>query len=141
MDSRQTVLIIDPDPQSRGAIKGMVQALGYEVVAAWNARDGLARFDECPSQAVITHLGSPHLAGLQAAYHLKARCPQARVVVIVDEDFYGPAAELQRLGVDVLIQAPIRFSAIKRALARSQPRAPVSAPADPGRVHMAWTHG
>ncbi len=141
MEPRPTALIIDSNPQSRGTIKGMVQALGYEVVAAWNARDGLARFDQCPSQAVITHLGSPHLTGLQAAYHLKARCPRTRVVVIVDEDFYGPAAELQRLGVDVLIQAPIRFSAIKKALTRPSSRASVSATADHARVGSFRSNG
>jgi len=139
-DHRPTALIIDPNPQSRGTIKGMVQALGYEVFAAWNARDGMARFDECPSQAVITHLGSPHLKGLQTAYHLKARCPQTRVVVIVDEEFYGPAAELQRLGVDAVLEAPIHFSALRKVLS-SRPWAPARDSADPGRAELAVSGG
>jgi DNA-binding NarL/FixJ family response regulator len=110
------VLIIDDDPQSRGALKGMVQALGFSVVMARNAQDGLDLCEDCPPMAVITHLGLPHLSGLQAAYHLKAHCPRTKVVLIFDDDPGPSGHRLRDLGVDLLVQAPVRFSTLRRAL-------------------------
>ncbi len=116
MDATSTVLIIDDDPRSRGDLKGMVQALGFDVITARNAKDGLSQCEECPPLAVITHLGLPQLSGLQAAYHLKARCSRTKVLLIIQDESMPLGHRLKDLGVDLLITAPVRFSALRRAL-------------------------
>jgi DNA-binding response OmpR family regulator len=128
MPSTSTILIIDGNPQSRGDLKGMVQALGFDVILARTARDGLCQCEECPPLAVITYLGLPHLSGLQAAYHLKARCPRTRVLLIIQDDPGPSGHRLRDLGVDLLLQAPVRFSELRRALwPRTEDRHPVAA--------------
>jgi DNA-binding NarL/FixJ family response regulator len=116
MPSTSTILIIDGNPQSRGDLKGMVQALGFNVILAVSAQEGVDQCAECPPLAVITHLGLPHLSGLQAAYHLKARCPLTRVLLITENDPGASGDRLRDLGVDLLLQAPVRFSTLRLAL-------------------------
>jgi DNA-binding NarL/FixJ family response regulator len=116
MDMTKTVLIIDDDPRSRGNLKGMVQALGFEVVLAVNAGHGLEQCEDCPPLAVITTLGLPKLEGLQAAYHLKARCPRTKVLLIVRDEPVPSGRRLLELGADMLLQAPVRFSTLRRVL-------------------------
>jgi DNA-binding response OmpR family regulator len=116
VDTAPNVLLIDDDPQSRANLKGMVQALGYNVIMARDAKEGLDQCSECPPLAVITQLGLPHLSGLQVSYHLKARCPRTKVLLITKNDPGASGHRLRELGVDVLLQAPVRFSTLRRAL-------------------------
>ena len=70
------VLVIDDQPLLRDVFAEFLELLGHEADLAADGREGLARFDPCVHQAVLTDLLMPELTGLDVAAAIRARgCP------------------------------------------------------------------
>lgn len=114
----QVVLLVDDDGLAREALAGMLEAWGYEVVAAPSAEDALdyaAQLERL--DAVVSDLWLPGRSGHELLAELsKARPALRRVVVSGDTD--AATGERVRATGAHFLQKPVTAPALKAALER-----------------------
>lgn len=76
------VLIIDDDPELRGILRQRFVLEGYEVCVAADGREGLARYEECGPDVVITDLLMPEIDGLEVIRNLKSKAHPPLVIAM-----------------------------------------------------------
>ena len=80
--ARETILLVDDEPQVRESVKRLLVGQGYTVVEASHANDAIGIYDAAPSEIdlVLTDVTMPGLSGYDLAEHLRARAPDLPVV-------------------------------------------------------------
>ena len=81
-DESERVLIVDDDPSMRTALMETVKRLGYSVQGAVDGMDALERITRFRPWMVLTDLKMPRLNGLELIKEIKARAPQATIVLM-----------------------------------------------------------
>ncbi|MBW8911234.1 MAG: response regulator, partial [Sphingomonas sp.] len=78
-----TILVIDDEPMVRMATAAMLSALGYDVVQAASAREGLALIEDGldPAVVVTDHI-MPGMTGAELALRLRTDRPTIAVMII-----------------------------------------------------------
>jgi len=111
MWSMARILIIDDDAQLRATLREVLEREGYEVVEAPNGREGLERYQEAPTEVMITDILMPEQEGLETIMILRRVDPQAKIIAISGGgqtgrmDFLHLAA---MLGVQRTLRKPFR---------------------------------
>jgi len=82
MWSMARILIIDDDAQLRATLREVLEREGYEVVEAPNGREGLERYQEAPTEVMITDILMPEQEGLETIMILRRVDPQAKIIAI-----------------------------------------------------------
>ncbi len=81
--NRGTILVIDDEPAVRFSTAEMIRALGYDVVEATSAREGLDLIDEGLDPAVVvTDHVMPGMTGAELALRLRVERPGTAVMII-----------------------------------------------------------
>src|SRR5687768_3683959 len=78
----KTILIIEDDDQLRRMLVATLTKEGYEVRAAQNGVDGMARFNESKPDLVITDLIMPQKEGLETIQEMKLQDPKIKILAI-----------------------------------------------------------
>lgn len=82
-ENRGTILVIDDEPVVRSGTAEMISALGYDVVQAASAREGLDLIDDGLDPAVvITDHVMPGMTGAELALRLRIERPGTAVMII-----------------------------------------------------------
>ena len=82
-DIKPRVILIDDDESIRTWIKGLLVALGCEVVGeAENGRDGVELFKKERPDLVMLDLQMPEVGGAMALEYILAADPEARVILL-----------------------------------------------------------
>lgn len=123
------VLIVDDEPHIRRMMRLTLEAAGYEVGEAADGHDGLARFrDGREWAAVLLDQKMPGLDGLGTLRQLKARVPEACVVMVTAFASIELAVDAMRLGATDFLRKPMTPEMLRGAVAAalaSRPRTPV----------------
>jgi DNA-binding NtrC family response regulator len=81
-DGSERILIVDDDPSMRTALMETVKRLGYSVQGAVDGMDAIERLVRFRPWMVLTDLRMPRLNGLELIKEVKARAPQATIVLM-----------------------------------------------------------
>ena len=123
------ILIVDDEPHIRQMMRLTLEAAGYEVGEAADGHDGLARFGEGREwAAVLLDQKMPGLDGLETLRQLKARVPEACVVMVTAFASIELAVDAMRLGATDFLRKPMTPEMLRGAVAAalaSRPRTPV----------------
>ena len=123
------ILIIDDEPHIRQMMRLTLEAAGYEVGEAVDGHDGLARFaDGREWAAVLLDQKMPGLDGLETLRQLKARVPEACVVMVTAFASIELAVDAMRLGATDFLRKPMTPEMLRGAVAAalaSRPRTPL----------------
>lgn len=76
------ILIIDDDVQLCATLRDVLEREGYEVAEAHNGREGLERYQEAPTEVMITDILMPEQEGLETIMTLRRVDPQAKIIAI-----------------------------------------------------------
>ena len=80
---RQTVLIVEDDPQLRDLFRLALRAAGYAVIAVEDGADALRQIEQTLPTLVVLDLALPRLDGRDVNKELKARPETCGVPVVV----------------------------------------------------------
>ena len=82
-ETKGTILVIDDEPAVRSGTAEMISALGYDVVQAASAREGLDLIDDGldPTVVVTDHV-MPGMTGAELALRLRVERPRTAVMII-----------------------------------------------------------
>lgn len=80
----ETVLLVEDEAQVRRLVHEVLQARGYQVLAATDAREAIALEEKYPARIdlLITDLIMPGMSGRELAQHVTATRPEAKVLFI-----------------------------------------------------------
>lgn len=111
------ILLIDDCEHHRAVVETMLARQGHAVTSIDNGRDGVARFDAEPFDAVVTDIMMPGMDGLEVLRALRRRCWRVPVIAITGgpgEPWLNSAA--RALGATTILHKPFRTEALFRAL-------------------------
>lgn len=82
-DIKPRVILVDDDESIRTWMKGLLVALGCEIVGeAGNGRDGVELFKKERPDLVMLDLQMPEVGGAMALEYILAADPEARVILL-----------------------------------------------------------
>ncbi|HEV8358438.1 MAG TPA: response regulator [Gemmatimonadales bacterium] len=114
-----TVLLVDDDDLSRGAVHKMLERSGYGVRSTGIGREALALYRTDPADLVITDLIMPETDGLEMIQQLRKMNPRVRVLAIsgggrVEAEEYLSVA--RKFGAVEVLQKPFTATELKLAV-------------------------
>jgi CheY-like chemotaxis protein len=81
----ESVLLVEPDPETRVLAAFMLRRLGYRVTEARNGADAIGMLDEADDfDLLLVEAVMPRLNGQGVAAQLRARRPNLRVLLLAD---------------------------------------------------------
>lgn len=110
-DAMAKILIIDDDTQYRALVRRMLEADGYEVVDAREAKSGHELFDEANPDVVITDILMPGVDGIELIRRLRQEGRSVPIIAISGGGYCPPDLYLlssQYLGATLTLSKPFR---------------------------------
>ncbi|MBI5186834.1 MAG: sigma-54-dependent Fis family transcriptional regulator [Nitrospinae bacterium] len=118
----KSVLVVDDEPEMRIALQETLERAGYAVMTAVNGEEGLRRFEESPSEIVITDVRMPKVTGIEVLRSIKKKSPRTPVVMITAYGTIDNAVEAMKEGAFDYILKPFSAEAIETAVWRASAR-------------------
>jgi DNA-binding response OmpR family regulator len=126
------LLIIDDEPHIRQMMRLTLEASGYAVDEAESGEDGLTRFaDGAGYDAVLLDQKMPGLDGLETLRRLRARVPDARVLMVTAFASIELAVDAMKLGACDFLRKPMTPDALRGAVAATLTGHPAARPSAP----------
>jgi signal transduction histidine kinase/ActR/RegA family two-component response regulator len=118
LGNRELILYVDDESEVRTAARAVLARLNFMPLIAKDAMGGLlqAMQHRTELRAVITDLHMPQMDGLAFVRALRRALPDIPVIVASGRLDGGPAKELKRLGVTVLLDKPFTQTMLANAL-------------------------
>jgi len=116
-----SVLLIDDDLELLRQMALAFTSAGYQVWAAPDGQEGLARFVSAPSDLVVTDIVMPNREGIETIVALKRASRAVKVIAISGGYRLGPADFLnlaQHVGADAGLPKPFRLGELLELAAR-----------------------
>jgi PAS domain S-box-containing protein len=120
MSEISKLLLIDDEPDILRVLSMSLRADGYEVFTAENGAAGLEAFEKENPDIVITDIKMPGMDGIEVLGKIKAREPDAEVIIITGHGDIDNAIEALKFGASDYINKPIRDEALSIALQRAR---------------------
>lgn len=114
----ECVLVVDDQAESRTAIVGIIEHLGYKVVEHAHPRSALEEFLKNPERfnAVVTDFAMPSMSGRELARQVLARAPLMPVMLISGYIDQAEVDDMRALGVREILRKPVAFGELAVAL-------------------------
>lgn len=134
------ILIVDDEENIRRVTRLTLQAAGYEVGEAADGKSGMEAFGNGSTwDAVLLDQRMPGMDGLETLRQIKARQPNARVVMATAYASIELAVDAMKLGATDFVRKPmtpeILRNAITAALAKELPESTATAPTSRVKAH------
>ncbi len=106
------LLVVDDDPAVRRSLGRALEEYGLKVSSAANAAEGLAVYEHGAHDLVLLDLFLPDQHGLEVLKQLKAKDPDAAVIVVTASDDVRDAVEAIKLGALEYLVKPYNLEAL-----------------------------
>ena len=118
--ARAKILYIEDNPENRMLILRVLEAEGYMVTLAPNARDGLAQAMADPPDLILMDINLPGVDGYTTTARLKATpgLEMIKVVALTANVMRGDREKTLAAGCDGYIQKPVDVDQLPRQIAR-----------------------
>ncbi len=118
--ARAKILYIEDNAENRFLIQRVLEAEGYTVILAPNARDGLAQAMADPPDLILMDINLPGVDGYTTTARLKATpgLETIKVVALTANVMRGDREKTLAAGCDGYIQKPIDVDQLPRQIAR-----------------------
>ena len=134
------ILIVDDEAHIRQMMRLTLESAGYQVEEAGDGASGLTLFGDGREFAVVLlDQKMPGIDGLETLRQIKARVPEACVVMVTAFASIELAVDAMRLGATDFLRKPMTPEMLRGAVAAamvSRPRTPVR-PAGSAKAHPA----
>lgn len=108
-----TILIIDDEPKMCKVLQFALEPEGYSVRTAENAEQGVAQFNDEPSDLVITDLKMPGRDGLFVLREVKKQRPQSEVILMTAYATAQTAVQAMKEGAYDYVIKPFEMDELK----------------------------
>ncbi len=116
---RSRILIVDDEPSIRRVLAAHLRRDGYEVDAAENGADAIARLETGPYQLVVTDLKMPEIGGLELLAWCRAELPELPVIIITAHGTVHSAVEALKLGAHDYVTKPFDLAELRNVVGKA----------------------
>lgn len=118
--ARAKILYIEDNAENRFLIQRVLEAEGYTVILAPNARDGLAQAMADPPDLILMDINLPGVDGYTTTARLKTTpgLETIKVIALTANVMRGDREKTLAAGCDGYIQKPIDVDQLPRQIAR-----------------------
>ena len=120
------ILVADDEPAMVGVIGAILGSAGHRIIAAYDGREAIRRFEEDRPDLVLLDLAMPGMDGADVCRRIRA-AGDTPIIVVSGESDLGVTVELLDAGADDYIRKPFRAAELlarTRTVVRRQRRAP-----------------
>ncbi len=110
------ILVVDDEKNMLSILTGILSIMGYEVVSAGSAHEGLNLFLKNPIELVLTDLNMPGMDGWALASHIKKKSPNTPVVLITGSEKEAVDEKLKKSCVDSVIFKPFMLEDLRKTV-------------------------
>ncbi len=90
-----SILVIDDDETIRALLRTILEREGYRVVDAPDGSSGIRRYQESPTDLVITDLIMPGKEGIETIRDLRREFPHVKIIAVSGGGRIGPDSYLK----------------------------------------------
>jgi DNA-binding NtrC family response regulator len=124
------ILVVDDESEIRDVLTEVLEAAGFEVIAAADGAAALEQARASQSAVILLDLTMPRMGGMAALPEIKRFAPEIPVIICTAHTDIHTAVQAMRLGAYDYLTKPfdmdILMLAVKRALEREELRAHVA---------------
>mgnify|MGYP001382623007 CR=1 FL=1 len=138
-----SILIVDDDEVFRNRLARAFRERGYDVQAAGNYTEALARAQEDSPEMAVVDLRMPGPSGLELVRDLRALDPATRIVVLTGYGSIATAIEAVRIGATSYPPKPAHADDLLAAFTRGEAPPLAPPPSDypaPSLARAEWEH-
>ena len=120
------VLVADDEPAMVGVIGAILGGAGHRIIAAYDGREAIRRFEEEHPDLVLLDLAMPGVDGADVCRRIRA-AGDTPIIVVSGESDLGVTVELLDAGADDYVRKPFRAAELlarTRSVVRRHRRAP-----------------
>jgi DNA-binding response OmpR family regulator len=121
------VLVADDEPAMVGVIGAILGGAGHRIIAAYDGREAIRRFEDEHPDLVLLDLAMPGVDGADVCRRIRA-AGDTPIIVVSGESDLGVTVELLDAGADDYVRKPFRAAELlarTRSVVRRHRRAPV----------------
>jgi PAS domain S-box-containing protein len=113
----QRVLVIDDEEPVLSVIAELLRDLGQEVATAVGGRVGIDQIERFAPDIVFSDLGMPEVNGWDVAAAVRARRPEAAIILVTGWASQIEPDTLRARGVDMILSKPFSLEDVERVMA------------------------
>ena len=120
------ILVADDEPAMVGVIGAILGGAGHRIIAAYDGREAIRRFEDEHPDLVLLDLAMPGLDGADVCRRIRA-AGDTPIIVVSGESDLGVTVELLDAGADDYVRKPFRAAELlarTRTVVRRRRRAP-----------------
>ena len=119
---RQTILLVDDEPDIRDVLSLSLHDMGYDVYEAENGDEALRIFKDKQPSMVMTDIKMPGMDGIELLKKIKHENPETEVIMITGHGDMDLAIRSLKCEATDFITKPINVDALELALQRVKER-------------------
>ena len=136
------ILVADDEPAMVGVIGAILGGAGHRIIAAYDGREAMRRFEDEHPDLVLLDLAMPGLDGADVCRRIRA-AGDTPIIVVSGESDLGVTVELLDAGADDYVRKPFRAAELlarTRTVVRRRRRVPTRDGwlVDRGRHEVVW---
>lgn len=116
------LLLVDDEAGILATLGPLIADMGYRVVTASSAQEALQLFNKLQPTLVISDIRMPGMDGMQLLRAVKARQPEAEVLMLTGHGDMNLAVESLRSGAGDFLAKPVNADVLEFALAQASER-------------------
>ena len=116
------VLLVDDEEDFLKTLAERLEDRGLKVTTASNGRDALCDTERNGYDLIVLDLSMPGIDGLETLKRIKARQPEAEIIMLTGHGSIRTGIEAMKLGAEDYLQKPVNISVLmdKISTARSK---------------------
>lgn len=115
-------MIVEDDAEARETLALAVARFGYDVAAAPDGKQALARIDEELPDLILSDIHMPEVDGLALLEEVKRRYPETVIIVMTAFSSIDSAVEAMRRGADDYLSKPLNLNDLEMRIERALER-------------------
>jgi DNA-binding NtrC family response regulator len=104
------VLLVDDEEDFLTTLAERLETRGLTVSAVTKGEDAVAKVDEQKFDLIILDLAMPGLDGLETLKRIKAKQPDAEVIILSGQGSIKTSIEAMKLGAEDFLQKPVNIT-------------------------------
>lgn len=115
--TRKPALVVDDNPANRDFLERLMMSAGFDVLGASTGKEALTHAESQPELLLaLIDMELPDMNGIQLTAALRARYPDAYIVVATMHDEYSIIESVMQKGANVFLVKPHGFMELYRRL-------------------------
>jgi CheY-like chemotaxis protein len=114
----ETILLVEDEHRVREAVQGLLESLGYDVLAAADGQEALALCRDRQPALVVTDLVMPKMGGRELTQLLHERCSDLKTLVVTGYAIEDSLEDLEVCGIVEVIEKPFKPLSFARTVRR-----------------------